>query len=48
LPIGERKVVVFASAFGAQLGSGKEAVCLDEVLAVSPGFILELAQQFAA
>jgi hypothetical protein len=47
LPIGERKVVVFVSAFGAQLGRRKEPVYLDEVLAVPQGFILDLAQQFA-
>ena len=47
LPIGERKVVVFVSAFGAELGRGKEAVDLDEVLAVPQGLILDLAQQFA-
>ena len=47
LPIGERKVVVFVSACGAELGRRKEAVYLDEVLAVPLGFILDLAQQFA-
>ena len=47
LPIGERKVVVFVSACGAQLGRRKEAVYLDEVLAVPQGLILDLAQQFA-
>jgi hypothetical protein len=47
LPIGERKVVVFVSAFGAQFGRRKEPVDLDEVLAVPQGFIVDLAQQFA-
>ena len=43
LPIGERKVVVFVSAFGAQLARRKEPVYRDEVLAVPQGFILDLA-----
>ena len=47
LPIGERKVVVFVSAFGAELGRRKEPVDLDEVLAVPQGFLLDLAEQFA-
>jgi hypothetical protein len=47
LPIGERKVVVFVSALGAELARRKKTVYLDEVLAVPQGFILDLAQQFA-
>ena len=37
LPIGERKVVVFVSAFGAELGRRKEPVYPDEVLCCSTG-----------
>src|SRR5215469_14227731 len=47
LAIGERKIVVFISACGTELGRWKEPAYLNKVFAVPAGFVCHLAQQLS-